>query len=309
MTTVPILLGKKDPSPRNRSLFLTEEDLKTFSKLDCLEQMPAAPLSISDFQNRIFNNPCQAGLGLLPAESIDLIIADPPYNNGKDYGVGSLARMSKEDYERWADAWLSQAVRSLKTTGSLYLCCDWESSGLYQRLLEKYLKIKNRITWRREKGRGARRNWKNNLEDIWFAVASEDYIFNLDEVKLRKSVIAPYRDKQGRPKDWVEQNGERYRMTYPSNIWTDITVPFWSMRENTPHPTQKPERLIERLVLASSRPGDVVLDPFLGSGTTAVVARRHRRRYIGFEVNPDYVRLALKRLRLDQSGYDEKSSF
>ncbi len=301
--SVAILLGKKDPSPRNRSLFLTEDDLKTFSELDRLELLPARPLSISDFQNRIFNNPCQDGLALLQDHSIDLVVADPPYNNGKDYGIGSLARMSKQDYERWAEGWITEVARVLKRTGSFYLCCDWESSGLYQRLLEQYLKVKNRITWRREKGRGARRNWKNNLEDIWFAVASEDYTFNLNAVKLRKSVIAPYRDKAGHPKDWIEQDGERYRMTHPSNIWTDITVPFWSMRENTPHPTQKPERLIERLVLASSRPGDIVLDPFLGSGTTAVVARRHGRSYIGFEVNPDYVRLALKRLKLYEKSF------
>jgi site-specific DNA-methyltransferase (adenine-specific) len=87
-------------------------------------------------------------------------------------------------------------------------------------------------------------------------------------------------------------------MTHPSNIWTDMTVPFWSMPENTEHPTQKPEALIERMIKASSNPGDRILDLFSGSGTTSVVAKRLGRKFIGVEMNPDYVRLGLKRLRM-----------
>jgi site-specific DNA-methyltransferase (adenine-specific) len=131
------------------------------------------------------------------------------------------------------------------------------------------------------------------MEDVWFATKGATYTFNL--VKWKKPVIAPYREN-GKPKDWVEENGERYRMTHPSNMWIDLCVPFWSMPENTPHPYQKPEKLVQRVIEASSRPGDLVVDPFLGSGTTAVVAKRMKRRYIGFEAKPDYVRLALKRL-------------
>jgi site-specific DNA-methyltransferase (adenine-specific) len=162
-----------------------------------------------------------------------------------------------------------------------------------QSAISKHLTIRNRITWKRDKGRGARRNWKNNMEDVWYATKGEKFTFNL--VKWKKPVIAPYR-KNGKPKDWVEVDGEKFRWTHPSNIWTDLCVPFWSMPENTPHPTQKPEKLVARIVEASSRPGDLVLDPFTGSGTTAVVCKALRRRCLGFEINPDYVRLAMKRL-------------
>ena len=103
------------------------------------------------------------------------------------------------------------------------------------------------------------------MEDIWFFTKSKDYTFNLEAVKVQRRVIAPYRDKSGLPKDWVQNDDERYRLTAPSNIWTDISIPFWSMPENTPHPTQKPEKLIAKLILASSNPGDLVFDPFVGS--------------------------------------------
>lgn len=293
-----IVLGKRDAAPRNRGLVLTEEDRARFAELPRLPAPLDAPLPAQSLINRVFHNSCQEGLRAIAPASIDLIVADPPYNNGKDYGQGTLGRMNGRDYEEWADEWIGLAARLLKPHGSIYVCSDWQSSGMYQRVLERHLTVKNRITWRREKGRGARANWKNNMEDIWFAVAGPDYTFNLEQVKVKKQVIAPYRDDKGAPKDWVERGGERYRMTHPANIWTDITVPFWSMRENTPHPTQKPEKLIERLILASSNEGDIVLDPFLGSGTSAVVALRHRRHYLGFEINADYLRLALKRLQI-----------
>ena len=166
-------------------------------------------------------------------------------------------------------------------------------------ILEEHFLIHSRITWEREKGRGAKKNWKNNTEDIWFCTASEKYTFNVDAVKLKRKVIAPYREK-GKPKDWHKEKGENFRLTHPSNIWTDISIPFWSMPENTDHPTQKPEKLIAKLVLASSNPGDLVFDPFLGSGTSAVVSQKLNRRFSGVELNTEYCCWALKRLELAQ---------
>jgi len=167
--------------------------------------------------------------------------------------------------------------------------------------LERHLHVRNRITWEREKGRGAKANWKNNTEDIWFCTRDDDYTFNLEAVKLKRKVIAPYRHADGKPKDWDESPNGNYRLTHPSNLWTDITIPFWSMQENTDHPTQKPEKLIAKLVLASSLPGDLVFDPFLGSGTTAVVAKKLGRRFCGIEMDKEYCCWALKRLQAAKS--------
>jgi site-specific DNA-methyltransferase (adenine-specific) len=234
----------------------------------------------------------------LPQHSVDLLIADPPYNLRKDYHGHSFSKMSSEDYMRYTEEWLSACLPLLKPTASLYVCCDWRSSLVVGQVLQEMAVVRNRITWQREKGRGAKKNWKNGMEDIWFATISDDYLFNLDAVRLRRKVRAPYR-KDGKPKDWIEADrGSRYRDTCPSNFWDDITVPFWSMAENTAHPTQKSEKLIARLMLASSAPDDLVLDPFLGSGTTSVVAKKLGRRYWGIERNEVYCAWAEKRLEM-----------
>ena len=220
--------------------------------------------------------------GHIPEKSVDLIIADPPYNLYKTYSGRAFNRMDRDEYEKYTRRWIEAVEPLLKDDGSVYICCDWESSLIIGSVLPDYFLVRNRITWQREKGRGARANWKNGMEDIWFATKGRDYTFNLDAVKTRRRVIAPYRE-EGRPKDWEETASGNFRDTCPSNFWDDLTVPFWSMPENTAHPTQKPEKLMARLILASSNPGDLVLDPFVGSGTTSVTASKLDRRYIGIE--------------------------
>lgn len=162
----------------------------------------------------------------------------------------------------------------------------------------EYFTVLNRITWQREKGRGAKSNWKNSMEDIWFGVKSPgDHSFHVERVKMRRQVRAPYREA-GKPKDWEKTKAGNFRDTYPSNFWDDITVPFWSMAENTAHPTQKPEKLMAKLILASSNPGDVVFDPFSGAGTTPVTAKKLGRNFLSIEQNLRYCAWAEKRLEM-----------
>ena len=235
----------------------------------------------------------------IPNNSVDLIIADPPYNLDKDFGGSKFKRMSYDEYEAYTEEWLLAILPLLKDTGSLYICCDWQSSGPIERVLRKYMIVRNRITWQREKGRGAKENWKNGMEDIWFATKTNDYTFNLDAVKVRRKVIAPYK-ADGKPKDWQETNFGNFRDTCPSNFWDDISIPYWSMPENTAHPTQKPEKLLAKLILASSNEGDVIFDPFLGSGSTSVTAKKLNRNYIGIEQNPQYCAWCEKRLEMSE---------
>lgn len=223
----------------------------------------------------------------LPEKSVDLIVADPPYNLRKTYGSTTFSKKNLQEYEDFTRKWLSAVKPLLRENGSIYVCCDWESGLIIGRVLSEFFTVRNRITWQREKGRGAKANWKNGMEDIWFATNSDKYTFNLNAVKIRRRVLAPYR-VDGRPKDWEEAEDGNYRDTCPSNFWDDITVPFWSMPENTAHPTQKPEKLIAKIILASSREGDTVLDPFAGSGTTLTVAKKLNRRYIGIEKEKQY---------------------
>lgn len=237
-------------------------------------------------------------LPLMPDAFADLIIIDPPYNLAKDFNGTKFKSMSNDDYENYLRSWFGKVCDKLKPDGSLYLCGDWKSTAAMQRVIEESgLTILNRITWQREKGRGAKTNWKNGMEDIWFAVKNpKNYYFNVEAVMMKRKVIAPYR-VDGVAKDWMETEEGNFRITYPSNFWDDISIPFWSMPENTDHPTQKPEKLIAKLILASSEPGDVVFDPFLGSGTTSVVAKKLGRIYCGVELNELYCLFAAKRLQ------------
>ena len=234
----------------------------------------------------------------IPDEMADLIILDPPYNLTRDFGGSSFTARNDQEYEEYLRSWMHAVCQKLKPTGSLYLCGDWRCTAAMQRVLSDELTILNRITWQREKGRGAKSNWKNSMEDIWFAVKDpQHYYFNVEAVMMKRRVLAPYK-VNGEPKDWEEGSDGKFRLTYPSNFWDDISVPFWSMPENTDHPTQKPEKLIAKLILASSKEGDVVFDPFMGSGTSCVVANKLGRRYCGIEQNEEYCLWALKRLAL-----------
>ena len=234
-------------------------------------------------------------LDILPSDFVNLVIADPPYNLDKNFHGNKFKKTSDEEYIEYTKKWIEKVARITKENGSIYVCCDWKCSSIIEKVLSEYFIIQNRITWQREKGRGALKNWKNGMEDIWFATKSTDYVFNIEDVKIRRKVLAPYK-VDGKPKDWEETKEGNFRNTYPSNFWDDISIPYWSMVENTAHPTQKPEKLIAKLILASSNEKDIILDPFLGSGTTSVVAKKLNRKYIGIEQNEQYCAWAEKRL-------------
>ena len=286
-------------SPRNKTLELSESEIqKNLEKCDSLK----SEATISQITNRVINQEMLEALKYLPSDSIDLLLVDPPYNLTKQYGENKFAKVKFDEYEIWFEEWIIALKRCLKANASIYVCTDWESSKAVQTVLEKHFKVRNRITWEREKGRGAKANWKNCSEDIWFATVSNDYHFDVDAVKLKRKVIAPYRDSEGAPKDWDETVDGNYRLTFPSNLWTDITLPFWSMPENTDHPTQKPEKLIAKLILASSKEGDLVFDPFMGSGTTCVVSKKLKRNYLGIEKEPQYCAYAIERLKRAESN-------
>ena len=295
-------MAEKQRAPRNRTITLTPEEQQTY--LDrCIavdETSPAESLAklgrLENIENRTLLGDFFRIADHLPPSCIDLLFIDPPYNLNKTFNSSSFRRRSSRQYEKLFNSWIERLIPILKPTASVYVCCDWRSSPEIVKVLDHYFIIRNRIVWEREKGRGAKNNWKNSTEDIWFATLSDDYHFNIEAVKLKRKVRAPYRDSEGRPKDWDRTAGGDFRLTHPSNFWTDITVPYWSMPENTDHPTQKPEKLLAKIILAGSQPGDMVFDPFLGSGTTSVVAKKLDRRFCGIERESLYAALTEKRL-------------
>ncbi len=254
-----------------------------------------------DIINKTINGDTFDVLKKIEKNIADLMIVDPPYNISKNYHGYKFKDRDNLSYEKYTNLWVESIIPILRENATVYVCCDWKSSLVIGNVLEKYFNIQNRITWQREKGRGTKNNWKNGMEDIWFATLSNKYTFNIDKVKIRRKVIAPYKI-EGRPKDWIETENGNFRDTCPSNFWDDISIPYWSMPENTAHPTQKPEKLIAKLILASSNENDFVFDPFLGSGTTSVVAKKLGRNYSGVEQNKSYCAWAEKRIALAEQN-------
>lgn len=288
-------MENKNRAPRNKTLTVSAREFDKYAqKLIRME-------SASDFRFEELLNKTVLGDSLqvlrgLPSESVDLLFLDPPYNQDKNFNGLKFKATSDQGYFDYLRDWFPEFQRILKPTGSVYLCGDWKNTSVLYELMKAHFEVMNRITWQREKGRGAKSNWKNASEDIWFGVKDKNKIyFDVEAVKLKRRVRAPYKEN-GQPKDWKETQEGKYRLTHPSNFWDDISIPYWSMPENTDHPTQKAEKLLAKLILPSCPEGGLVLDPFLGSGTTSVVAKKLNRNFIGIELNEDYAVWAEKRL-------------
>ncbi|MBN2571678.1 MAG: site-specific DNA-methyltransferase [Ignavibacteriales bacterium] len=289
-----MLNESKNRAPRNKTISLSEQEKKIYrTKLIRLKKH----CSIEQIKNKTINQDILEAIKFIPVNFVDLLIIDPPYNLNKKFNSISFQKQNEESYKDYVESWLSKLIRILKPNASIYICCDWQSSAIIYSVMSKYFIVRNRITWEREKGRGAKTNWKNCSEDIWFGTLSDNYYFDVDAVKMKRKVIAPYKEN-GKPKDWKETADGNFRITYPSNFWNDISIPYWSMPENTDHPTQKPEKLIAKLILASCPKNGFVFDPFLGSGTTSVVAKKLGRNFCGIEIDETFACLSEKRLKL-----------
>ncbi|KAF0151958.1 MAG: hypothetical protein FD143_1427 [Ignavibacteria bacterium] len=288
-------MAEKIRAGRNRTLIVTDAEKVILSnKLVRLKN--CASFELKDILDKTILGDLFEVIEKMPKQIADLIVIDPPYNLSKDFNGYKFNSLSGDKYLEYLRSWFPKIISVLKPNGSLYVCGDWKCTSALQKVVEENLTVMNRITWQREKGRGAESNWKNAMEDVWFGVKNpKDYFFDVDSVKMKRKVIAPYKI-DGKPKDWSETEDGNFRITYPSNFWDDISIPYWSMPENTDHPTQKPEKLIAKFILASCPKGGVVFDPFLGSGTTSVAAKKLGRHFIGIELNEEYAVWAEKRL-------------
>ncbi|GAB4420159.1 MAG: site-specific DNA-methyltransferase [Anaerolineae bacterium] len=225
----------------------------------------------------------------LPDACVDLLIADPPYNLGKDYG-NNLDRKAWAEYETFTRNWLGQAVRLLKPTGSLYVFMGVRFISRLFGLLEEELGLNFNgwITWHYTQGMGRKSGFSPRHEDILYFTRSEQFTFNLDAVRIPQKYYRERNNMAG---------------ANPGDVWTFSHVHYCSA-ERLPHPTQKPEALLERIINASSNPGDLVLDPFVGSGTTCRVAQVLGRAWLGIDLNPEYIIMSQQRLDAPFDGFD-----
>ena len=289
---------EKQRAPRNRTITVSENERILLKKR--LFYPNGEKISPSQIQNKTVCADLFSILDLLPNKFVDLLIIDPPYNLDKNFNGFKFSKTDDDAYLEYLKSWFPKILNTLKPNGSVYICGDWKSTFCLYQIMRDNTIIRNRIIWQREKGRGAKANWKNSTEDIWFGTKNDEYYFNVEAVKQKRKVIAPYKEN-GKPKDWEETEEGNFRLTYPSNFWDDISIPYWSMPENTDHPTQKPEKLIAKLILASCPENGIVFDPFLGSGTTSVVAKKLGRKYVGIEINEEYCCWVEKRLVLSDT--------
>lgn len=224
-----------------------------------------------------------------PNNSVDLIIADPPYNLGKDYGNNQDIRAWHE-YETFTRNWLKEANRILKKTGAIYVFMGVRFVSRIFLILEDELSFQfnSWITWHYTQGMGRKIGFSPRHEDILYFTRSRDFTFNLDSIRVPQKYYRSVNNMSG---------------ANPGDVWEFSHVHYCSA-EREKHPTQKPEALLERILLASSNPGDIVLDPFVGSGTTCKVADVLGRKWIGIDINPDYIVMSQKRIAESFSQFD-----
>jgi site-specific DNA-methyltransferase (adenine-specific) len=239
----------------------------------------------------LYNEDFFDGVGRVADASVDLVIADPPYGLGKDYGNDSDRRYG-EDYLAFSRRWIDAVVPKLKHTGSLYVFLTWQHAPEVFSHVKTRLQMINEIIWDRRVPSmgGSTRKYSSVHDNIGLFAASRDYYFDLDSVRI------PYdaQTKKARSrsifvgKKWLEVGYN------PKDVWSVARL-HRQDAEREDHPTQKPSAIVERMLLASSPPGGLVLDPFMGSGTAVEAAARHGRRAIGFELNPGYYAIARRR--------------
>jgi hypothetical protein len=202
---------EKQRAERNRTIELSEAERSIYSA-GLLR--PSSQVTSDAVLDQVIHADIFSTLDHLPDTFVDLLFVDPPYNMDKVFGEERFKEMNDAQYADWLDAWVNKCVRLLKPNASVYICGDWKSSSAIQRVAEKYFVVRNRITWEREKGRGALSNWKNSSEDIWFCTVGKDYHFDAEAVKLKRKVVAPYTDESGAPKDWERSDQGSFRLTH-----------------------------------------------------------------------------------------------
>lgn len=225
----------------------------------------------------------------LENESIDLIVTDPPYNLNKDYG-NNKDLFEFNEYIDFSKVWLKECDRVLKKKGTIYIFMGMRYISYIYSILEQDLNMKfnSWITWYYTQGIGKTKGFSPRHDDILMFTKSDEFTFNLDDIRVPQKYYRSINNMRG---------------ANPGNVW-EFSHMHYCNKNRQKHPTQKPEGLYERIILASSNEGDTVLDPFVGSGTALRVCQQLNRNCIGIEYNPEYVEMCKNRLEAEFVGFD-----
>ncbi|MDQ7036257.1 MAG: adenine-specific DNA-methyltransferase [Anaerolineae bacterium] len=240
---------------------------------------------------------CDDALDVLRAinsNSIHLIFADPPYNLGKDFGNGRT-KMPDSDYVQWCQEWLTECHRILHPNGTLYFMAATQYMPSLDVFVSEHYHVLSRIIWTYDSsGVQPRRQFGSLYEPIVMIVKNPNqYTFNAEAIKIEAKTGA-----QRKLIDYRKSPPQPYNtQKLPANVW-DFPRVRYRMPEYENHPSQKPETLLERIILASSHEGDFVLDPFGGSFTTGAVAVKNNRLALSADINPEYFKIGLRRMSI-----------
>lgn len=243
----------------------------------------------------VYNGDCFLCLADVEDFSVDLIFADPPYNIGKKFGNFMDVWPSDKHYAEWCYKWLELCIKKLKPNGSLYIMTSTQAMPYIDLWLRERLTVLSRIVWHYDSsGVQAKKFFGSLYEPIIFCVKDQkNYTFNASDIEVEA--------KTGATRKLIDYRKEiptPYKTTkVPGNTWYMPRVRY-RMSEYEEHPSQKPEKLLERIIMASTNPGDLVLDPFSGTFTTCAVAQRLGRRSIGIEMQSEYFKIGLRRLNI-----------
>lgn len=244
------------------------------------------------FGDRVFNEDALEGIAKIPDSSVDLVLTDPPYCLGKDYGNDS-DKLDPEKYLEWSKQWFDAVIPKLKPNGSFYIFLTWRYSPEIFCYLKKKMTMLNEIIWNRKVPSmgGSTRRFSSVHDTIGFFAKSKDYYFDIDSIRI------PYDEETKKARSRSIFVGKKWlEVGYnPKDVWS-VSRLHAIHAEREDHPTQKPLEIIERMIKASCPANGIVLDPFMGSGTTAVAAYRLKRHFIGFEINADYCEVIRRRL-------------
>ena len=244
---------------------------------------------MSEKRLEIINGDAILEMKKIASNSIDLIVEDPPYNLGKDYGNDSDNK-AFDDYISFTKEWTAEAKRILKPTGTIYIFMGFKFISYLYQILERDQKLNfnNWICWHYKQGIGKKKGFSPRHDDILMFTKSNNFTFNLDSIKIPQKFYRSINNMRG---------------ANPGDVWEFSHVHYCNENRQN-HPTQKPEGLIERLILASSNESEIILDPFSGSGTTLRVSQQLNRNCIGIEINPLYVEQTKLRIGKEFTGFD-----
>ncbi|MCC7354922.1 MAG: site-specific DNA-methyltransferase [Anaerolineae bacterium] len=282
-----------------------------YSQLDSVKPDPRLPVAFYTHPNgTIWVGDAVAWLRSLESESVDLVFADPPYNIMKaEWDTFE----SQQEYVNWSLQWIEQAARVLKPTGTLYVCGFSEILADLRLPASRFFQGCRWLVWHYKNKANLGADWGRSHESILHFRKSQRFTFNIDPVRI------PYGNHTLKYPEHPQAETSQYgKEAHKGRLWQphpegakprdvlEIPTTCNGMHEKTPHPTQKPEELLRSIILASSNPGDLVIDPFLGSGTTAVVAEQLKRKWKGCDISLEYCQWAAHRIELVESWPIEK---